>query len=81
MALQKNYLFLENMKCVLPRKGLKFVAVPILLLLGGCGHIVGPRMLRNSQNAYNTAVVQNEESQILENMVRLRYCDNITSLD
>lgn len=81
LALQKNYLFLENMKCVLPRKGLKFVAVPILLLLGGCGHIVGPRMLRHSQNAYNTVVVQNEESQILENMVRLRYCDNITSLD
>lgn len=63
------------------QKSQKWVIAPILLLLGGCGQIVGPHMLRNSQNAYNTAVVQNEESQILENMVRLRYCDNITSVD
>lgn len=38
-------------------------------------------MIRDRRPEYNAAVVSSEECQLLENLVRLRYCDNITSLD
>ena len=48
-----------------------------VLLLGGCQSTpVGPRALRNSQNKYNQALIQNTNEQLLANIVRLRYRDN-----
>ncbi len=47
------------------------------LLLGGCQTTkVGPRALRSFQGAYNQAVTMNENEQLLQNIVRLRYRDN-----
>ena len=61
---------------------LKGASYGAALLLGGCGTVGnGPKMFRSQQPEYNAAVVGNEERQLLENLVRLRYCDNIASLD
>jgi len=61
---------------------LKGASYGVALLLGGCGVMgSGPKMLRDRRPEYNAAVVSSEERQLLENLVRLRYCDNITSLD
>ena len=61
---------------------LKGASYGAALLLGGCGMPgEGPKMFRSQQPEYNAAVVSNEERQLLENLVRLRYCDNIASLD
>ena len=61
---------------------LKGASYGAALLLGGCGMPGGgPKMFRSQQPEYNAAVVSNEERQLLENLVRLRYCDNIASLD
>ena len=63
-------------------KILKGAAYGAALLLGGCGVMgSGPKMIRDRRPEYNAAVVNSEERQLLENLVRLRYCDNITSLD
>ena len=69
---------LKQMKAEVSR-GVLCVGV---LFLGGCGTVgSGPKMLRERKPEYNAAVVKSEERQLLENLVRLRYCDNITSLD
>lgn len=61
---------------------LKGASYGAALLLGGCGVMgSGPKMIRDRRPEYNAAVVSSEERQLLENLVRLRYCDNITSLD
>ena len=63
-------------------KFLKGASYGAMLVLGGCGTMSnGPKMLRDRRPEYNAAVVSSEEHQLLENLVRLRYCDNITSLD
>ena len=62
-------------------KILKRASCGAALLLGGCVMGSGPKMLRDRRPEYNAAVVSSEEHQLLENLVRLRYCDNITSLD
>lgn len=60
----------------------KGVPYGLVLLLGGCGIMGnGPKKFLDQQPKYDDAVVGNEERQLLKNLVRLRYCDNIASLD
>ena len=52
------------------------------LLLGGCQTTkVGPRALRSFQGAYNQALTMNQDEQLLQNIVRLRYRDNPVFMD
>ena len=52
------------------------------LLLGGCQTAkVGPKALRSFQGAYNQAITTNEDEQLLQNIVRLRYRDNPVFLE
>lgn len=61
---------------------LKGVSYGVALLLGGCGTMGnGSKKFLDQQPKYDDAVVGNEERQLLKNLVRLRYCDNIASLD
>lgn len=53
-----------------------------VLFLGGCGMTgSGSKVIQDRHPEYNAAVVRSEERQLLENLVRLRYCDNIASLN
>ena len=63
-------------------KILKGASYGAALFLGGCGTMgSGPKKFLDQQPKYDDAVVGNEERQLLKNLVRLRYCDNIASLD
>lgn len=50
-----------------------------LLVLGGCA-VVGPASIRSGRQAYNEAVQQTTDQELLLNIVRLRYRDTPTFL-
>jgi hypothetical protein len=52
----------------------------LILLLGGCAGI-GPDTIRAGRNAYNVAIQQTSNEQLLLNIVRLKYRDTPTFLE
>lgn len=51
------------------------IALTSALSLGGCQSIFGPAALQNTHPAYNQAIVQSLNEQMLLNLVRLKYRD------
>ena len=54
-------------------------AIACLLILSGCA-VVGPASIRSGRQAYNEAVQQTTDQELLLNIVRLRYRDTPTFL-
>lgn len=63
-------------------KRISICGLMTVLLLGGCQTAkVGPKALRTFQGAYNEAITMNNDEQLLQNIVRLRYRDNPVFLE
>ena len=52
-----------------------FVVLILLLLACGCQSTFGPRALKHSHPAYNQAIVNTLDQEMLLNLVRLKYRD------
>ena len=52
-----------------------FIALSLVLVLSGCQSTFGPSALQNTHSAYNQAIVNTQNEQMLLNLVRMKYRD------